>query len=249
MLSTNNHFQFTNNPNTTIRCSPYTHNTNNDLVQKIKTYATANQQRGRRNSSYLSRFPVLSNNLSGEAVVLVAKKICDWVVQSNINGKNQQRINLLPLEKMEKGVLEILDTIMKWILDDMNEPPFILFVGIYLADKYVNRVGVRQSQVLWLILTSCIIAIKMYSDSQNISNINIAHKFQTSTKNLLKMESEFLTTIGYNCYVEESTIIAFLTSIYMEHICNITDKSSMLFSLIQQQQQQQLQQQQQQQQN
>eukprot|EP01133_Synstelium_polycarpum_P010726 gene10726-12485_t len=89
-----------------------------------------------------------------EATDMLVKKICDWVVTSNTNGKNAHTIDLLPRDKMEIGTYEILEVVLHWIIEEMKEPSYLLLIGIYFADKYVKKVGLRQSQVLWLILTS-----------------------------------------------------------------------------------------------
>ncbi|EFA75981.1 hypothetical protein PPL_10559 [Heterostelium album PN500] len=175
----------------------------------------------RRNSpSQLNRFPFLSDYLSGSADLLV--------------------------KKMEAGVTEILEVILQWLIEDLNESTYILFTAFFLADKYVKKVGIRQSSVLWLILTSCIVAIKMYSESK-INMNRIASKFDTNPTNIIKMEMEFLSIMCYRLYVEEQTVNAFLTHIFFEFRCNITDRTQAIMKDIQKEIQRKEQQQQQQQ--
>eukprot|EP01132_Coremiostelium_polycephalum_P010779 gene10779-13200_t len=97
-----------------------------------------------------TKFPFLSNLISNGSELLV-QKICSWILNSQQKNPSLN-CKLLPKHQMEYGVYEILEAILTWIVEDMQESEYIIFIGIYFADKYVKIVGIKQSQVLWLLL-------------------------------------------------------------------------------------------------
>ncbi|GAM22460.1 hypothetical protein SAMD00019534_056350 [Acytostelium subglobosum LB1] len=193
-----------------FRSIDYCINNNNNTNTNVNQYdvnsscgSTSQRSRRERHHPYLSYyFP--------NSEILFAKKVCKWVIDSNNNGKNAYTTTLLPMEKMEKGSSGILEVI--------------------LTDKYVSRVGIRQSQVLWLFLTSAIETMKMYTDTK-INMDAVSKRFNINRENLVKMELEFLHYIDFDLRLEEQHINAFLTSVFMEfNCCNIKDITQSLIS-------------------
>ncbi|GAM17419.1 hypothetical protein SAMD00019534_005940, partial [Acytostelium subglobosum LB1] len=190
------------------------------------------------------RYPYLSTYLNNSRDLLV-KKICKWSQtspgSSSHNSPTRNTIDLLPAEQMSCVVKEILEMILQWMIEELNVPADYIYRATYLADKYVKQVGsVKQSQLLWVMLISCLITIKVQSDHKSVRMHQVAKRFHTSGEMLLRMELQFLNIIGYSVNVEEQTINAFLTGLFLEFQCSVTDRTqSIIQSICRQQQQQQ----------
>ncbi|KAM9962398.1 hypothetical protein ACTFIR_005306 [Dictyostelium discoideum] len=143
---------------------------------------------------------------------------------------------ILSNNNMETGVSEILETVLTYIVDDLKENEYLLLVSLYFADKYVNKAGVRQSQILWLILISCIVSFKMYSDSNKIQTKKIEKRFSIDIKDNIigKIEVQFLSNIDYNLYIDEKTITSFITCLFIDYKINCQTNLDLIQSILSQ---------------
>ncbi|KAM9972264.1 hypothetical protein ACTFIW_003623 [Dictyostelium discoideum] len=222
-LNSNSYKVILNNSNSNINNSNYNNNNNNMIPS----------------DQMKKKYPYLSQYFPSTCDALV-KKVCSWVIdqkqKNTCRGVSTPSCKILSNNNMETGVSEILETVLTYIVDDLKENEYLLLVSLYFADKYVNKAGVRQSQILWLILISCIVSFKMYSDSNKIQTKKIEKRFSIDIKDNIigKIEVQFLSNIDYNLYIDEKTITSFITCLFIDYKINCQTNLDLIQSILSQ---------------
>ncbi|KAK5576461.1 hypothetical protein RB653_007605 [Dictyostelium firmibasis] len=233
VILNNNNSYYSNNNNNNNNNNNYNINNNNSILNsfnKINNNMIPSDQMKRK-------YPYLSQYFPSTYDALV-KKVCSWVIdqkqKNTCRGASTPSCEILSNNNMETGVSDILETILTYIIDDLKENEYLLLVSLYFADKYVKKAGVRQSQILWLILISCILSFKMYSDSNKIQTKKIEKRLSIDIKDNLigKMEFQFLSNIGYNLYIDEKTITSFITCLFIDYKINCQTNLDLIQSIL-----------------
>ncbi|EGC30893.1 hypothetical protein DICPUDRAFT_95641 [Dictyostelium purpureum] len=213
-----------------------TDNKNNFLINKTKININNcgdSTPKQNNNDQLKKKYPSLHHYFPNTSDLLV-KKICSWVIDDQKSCRGVSKPEKSLSKNMEAGVYEILEIVLNYITQDLKESEVFLVISVYFANKYVEKVGIRQSQILWLILISCILSLKMFSDSNKINLDIIEKRFLIDAKHIGKMEIQFLSNIDYNLYLEESSITAFLTCIFIDYKINCQSKLDMIQNLFSQ---------------
>ncbi|EGG13627.1 hypothetical protein DFA_11388 [Cavenderia fasciculata] len=147
--------------------------------------------------------------------VIFVKKVFSWLATHDREYlANHKTVDLVT------AISDILNMIIS-LIELHRAPPFLLYLIIHAADRFVERTGINHHQIFNLLLTSGIVNLKFWNEGLYIQNKTIADIFSFNVKDLNTMERRFLFGLDYNLCVTEDQLSNYIVHIKNQSLSNI----------------------------